>query len=231
MSKRSATVKVAASILAADFRCLKEEIAAVEKAGADLLHLDVMDGSFVPNISFGAMIVEAVNEITDLPLDVHLMIQRPDIYLEQFARSGADLIVIHQEARAPLERTLSAIRDLKCGVGLSINPTTPLSVLEPFFGQLDHILLMSVNPGFGGQEFIPEVAEKIKQLRETLDRQHLAKVEIAVDGGVNAENASIVIDKGAHVVVAGSAIFHSDDYGRAIRLLRGQEDQAECSKN
>jgi ribulose-phosphate 3-epimerase len=231
MSQKPSTVKIAASILAADFRCLREEIAAVESAGADLLHLDVMDGSFVPNISFGAMVVQAVDRLTSLPLNVHLMIQRPDLYVEQFVRSGADYIVIHYEAQVLLERTLQQIRDLNCRAGISVNPGTPLTLLEPLLKSVDHVLLMSVDPGFGGQKFIPKVFEKIKQLRATLKRLQMMDVEIAVDGGVNAENAKLVIESGADVLVAGSAIFQSTDYDQAITSLRGSKGTESCSRS
>jgi len=231
MLKKGSTVKIAASLLSADFRCLREEIEAVEKAGADLIHLDIMDGSFVPNISFGPLVVAAVNRLTDLPLEVHLMIQRPDLYAEAFARSGADLIVVHYEARASLENTLKLIRSLKCRAGVSLNPNTPVAVLEPFFQDVDQILLMSVNPGFGGQKFIESVTSKIKKLRASLNQQGLMDLEIAVDGGINPTTAKTVIDSGAQILVAGSAIFHSPDYGQTIRLLRGEVRENPCSRN
>ena len=218
-------MKIAASLLSADFRCLREEVQAVEKAGVDMIHLDVMDGSFVPNISFGPMVVEAVNRLTNLPLYVHLMIQRPDLYAETFAHSGADIIVIHYEAQTPLEATLKLIRELGCQAGMSVNPETPITVLEPFYERLDHILVMSVHPGFGAQEFLVSANAKIKRLRSSLDRLGLEDLQIAVDGGVNPATAPAVVKNGAGILVAGSAIFHSSDYDHTVRLLRGQVEE------
>jgi ribulose-phosphate 3-epimerase len=231
MPKRQQAVKIAASLLAADFRCLRQEIDAVEKAGVNLIHLDVMDGSFVPNISFGPLVVKAVDQLTDLPLEVHLMIRRPDLFAEAFVRSGADTIVIHYEAPVSLHSTLKLIRSMKCRVGMAVNPSTPLAVLEPFYGELDQILLMSVNPGFGGQKFIGSVAEKIKRLRDSLDHQGMEDLEIAVDGGMNPTTAKTVIENGARILVAGSAIFNSPDYEQAVRFLRGTEKEGPCSRN
>ncbi len=220
MPKETGTAKIAASLLSADFRCLREEIAAIERAGIDLIHLDTMDGHFVPNISFGPLVVAAVNRLTGLPLVVHLMIQRPDLYAQVFARSGADLIVIHYEARASLEKTLELIRNLGCQAGMAVNPATPVTVLEPYYHRLDQIVLMSVNPGFGGQEFIESVFAKIATLRLSLERLDFNKVEIAVDGGINPGNARKVFEHGADVLVAGTAIFQSSDYSWAVQQLR-----------
>jgi ribulose-phosphate 3-epimerase len=231
MPNEKVPTKIAASILSADFSCLREEIEAVERAGVDLIHLDVMDGSFVPNISFGPLVVEAVNRLTRLPLIVHLMIQRPDLYAEVFVRSGADLIVIHYEAQASPEKTLKLIRNLNCQVGISVNPTTPVTILEPFYGRLDQILLMSVNPGFGGQKFIDSVFSKISKLRSSLEKQGMKNVEIAVDGGINPANARKVLESGAHILVAGAAIFRSGDYDRAVQLLRKGEEEETCSSS
>jgi ribulose-phosphate 3-epimerase len=166
--------------------------------------------------------VDAVNRLTDLPLYVHLMIQRPDLYAQAFAQAGADIIVAHYEAQASLESTLELIRSLGCKVGVSVNPATPVEVLEPFYPKLDQILVMSVDPGFGGQEFIASVTSKIEELRSSLDQMGWEDVEIAVDGGINPTTARTVIESGARILVAGSAIFHCPDYGQAIRLLRGQ---------
>lgn len=231
MPKRKRTVKIAASLLSADFRCLREEVEAVEKAGVDLIHLDIMDGSFVPNISFGPLVVEAVDRLTSLPLDVHLMIQRPDLYAEAFARSGADIIVIHYEARTSLEATLKLIRDLGCQAGLSVNPATAITVLEPFYEQLDYILVMSVHPGFGAQKFLESANAKIKRLRSSLDRLGLVDLQIAVDGGINPTTAQAVMESGAQILVAGSAIFHSSDYGHTVSLLRGEVEEKPCSRS
>jgi ribulose-phosphate 3-epimerase len=176
----------------------------------------------VPNISFGPLVVAAVNRLTDLPLYVHLMIQRPDLYAEAFAQTGADIIVAHYEAKASLESTLELIQSLGCKAGVSVNPATPAAVLEPFYPKLDQILVMSVNPGFGGQKFIAPVTSKIEELRSSLDQKGWRDLEIAVDGGINSKTAKMVMESGAQILVAGSAIFHSHDYGQAVRLLRGE---------
>jgi ribulose-phosphate 3-epimerase len=231
MSKNRSQVKIAASVLAADFRCLREEVAAVERAGVDLLHLDIMDGSFVPNISFGPLLVKAIDSLTEMPLDVHLMIQRPDLYAAQFAQCGADIIVMHYESHAPLDATMKLISDLGCRTGLSLNPTTPLEVAEPFLDRLDQVLLMSVNPGFGGQQFIPSAAHKVQKLRQMLDERENRRTSIAVDGGVNSTTAAIIRNSGADILVAGSAIFGSKDYREAVLLLRGEKRSGDCSRS
>ena len=211
--------KIAPSILSADFTRLGEEIKDVVDAGADYIHIDVMDGHFVPNISIGPMIVKAVRRITSLPLDVHLMISEPDDFIDEFARAGASIITVHAETLNHLHRTVQHIRDEGVRPGISLNPATPLEVLEYILEGLDMVLLMTVNPGFEGQEFIPEVIPKIERLREKIDKKGL-DIEIEVDGGINPETISRVSSAGANVFVAGSAIFYSEDYAQTIRLMR-----------
>ena len=211
--------KIAPSILSADFTRLGEEIKDVVDAGADYIHIDVMDGHFVPNISIGPMIVKAVRRVTSLPLDVHLMISEPDDFIDEFAKAGASIITVHAETLNHLHRTVQHIRDEGVRPGISLNPATPLEVLEYILEGLDMVLLMTVNPGFEGQEFIPEVIPKIERLREKIDKKGL-DIEIEVDGGINPETISRVSSAGANVFVAGSAIFYSEDYAQTIRLMR-----------
>jgi len=211
--------KISPSILSADFTRLGEEIKAVERAGADYIHIDVMDGHFVPNITIGPMIVEAAKRVTNLPLDVHLMISDPDRYIDAFADAGADILTVHTETINHLHRTLQYIRDKNVRAGISLNPATPLNVLEYVMDVLDMVLIMSVNPGFGGQKFIPGVIPKIRQLKEMIDKRGL-KTEIEVDGGIGPETIHQVSSAGADVFVAGSAIFYSDDYEKTIQLMR-----------
>ena len=211
--------KIAPSILSADFTHLGEEVKAVEKAGADYIHIDVMDGHFVPNITIGPLIVKAVKRVTSLPLDVHLMIADPDRYIQEFAEAGADILTVHAETLNHLHRTVQAIRDLGVKPSVSLNPATPLDPLDYILGDLDMVLLMSVNPGFGGQAFIPSVVPKIERLRERIDREGL-KVEIEVDGGIGPDTINAVSRAGAEVFVAGSAIFGSKDYAETIRMMR-----------
>jgi ribulose-phosphate 3-epimerase len=211
--------KIAPSILSADFTRLREEIKAVEKAGADYIHIDVMDGHFVPNITIGPMIVKAVRRITDLPLDVHLMISDPDRFIDQFAAAGADIITVHAESSIHLHRTIQRVRDKGVRTGVSLNPATPLEVLEYILEDLNMILLMTVNPGFESQEFIPQVIPKVKRLKEIIDKRGL-NIEIEVDGGIGPETINFVSSAGANVFVAGSAIFYSEDYEKTIRLMR-----------
>ena len=211
--------KIAPSILSADFSRLGEEIRNVEKAGADYIHIDVMDGHFVPNITIGPMVVKAVRRLTKLPLDVHLMISNPDQFINAFVEAGSDIISIHAEAVNHLHRSLQYIRRAGAKAAVSLNPATPPQVLEYVLDQLDMILVMSVNPGFEAQEFIPQVVPKIELLREMLDKRGL-KVDIEVDGGINAETIHRVAQAGANVFVAGSAVFYSKDYAETIRLLR-----------
>jgi len=210
---------ISPSILSADFTRLGEEVQAVEKAGADYIHIDVMDGHFVPNITIGPMIVEAVKRVTSLPLDVHLMISEPDAYIDEFARAGAGLLTVHSEAVNHLHRTLQRIKGLGVKTGVSLNPATSLEVLDYVFEDLDMVLLMTVNPGFGGQSFIPQVIPKIKKLRKTIEERKL-ELDIEVDGGIGPENIKDVSLAGANVFVAGSAIFYSKNYEETIRLMR-----------
>jgi ribulose-phosphate 3-epimerase len=211
--------KIAPSILSADFTRLGDEIRDVERAGADYIHVDVMDGHYVPNITIGPMIVEAVKRSTRLPLDVHLMISNPDQYIDVFRQSGADIITIHAEAVDHLHRSVQSIKEVGARAGVSLNPATPLQPVEYVLGELDMVLLMTVNPGFGGQEFIHEVIPKIKRLREMINERGL-NTEIEVDGGINLDTIGIVSAAGANIFVAGSAIFHSKDYSKTIGMMR-----------
>ncbi|NRD78831.1 ribulose-phosphate 3-epimerase [Bacillus sp. BRMEA1] len=213
-------VKIAPSILSADFSKLGEEILAVEKAGADYIHVDVMDGHFVPNITIGPLIVEAIRPITKLPLDVHLMIENPSQYIEAFAKAGADYLTVHVEADRHLHRTIQKIKSLGVKAGVVINPATPVDTIQHIIGDIDLVLLMSVNPGFGGQKFIPEVLNKIRQVKQMADEKGL-NIEIEVDGGVNSETARQCIEAGANVLVAGSAVYNEEDYAKAISQIRG----------
>jgi len=213
--------KIAPSILSADFCRLGEEIKAVEAAGADYIHVDVMDGHFVPNITIGPLVVDAVRKITSLPLDVHLMIENPDRYIPDFAAAGADIIVVHAEASVHLHRSIQLIKSLGKKAGVSLNPATPLNVLEYVLADLDLVLLMTVNPGFGGQSFIEECLPKITSLRAMLDKRGL-EAELEVDGGVKVDNIARIAHAGADVFVAGSAVFGSSDYAATIKALKAQ---------
>lgn len=210
-------VLIAPSILAADFSRLGEEVRAVSTAGADWIHLDVMDGSFVPNISYGSAVIGAVRGMTDKPFDCHLMIENPDRYLGDFAAAGVDRITVHAEACRHLDRTLAAIQGLGKRAGVALNPATPETALDYVWDKLDLVLVMTVNPGFGGQRFIPSCLDKIRRIRAKATNQAM---HIEVDGGIGAETAGPVCDAGADVLVAGTAIFKSSDYRRAIDALR-----------
>jgi ribulose-phosphate 3-epimerase len=216
-------VLVAPSILAADFSELAAEIRRAEEAGADWLHLDIMDGHFVDNISFGPAVVATVRKATQLPLDVHLMIEHADHYLPRFLEAGANSITVHvePESKHDVPKTLGAIRAAGCGVGLTLNPATPFEAVAPFLGTIDLLLVMTVHPGFGGQAFRPEMMEKVKRAKAWRDA-HGGKLHIEVDGGINAETARTSIEHGANVLVAGTSIFRAEDYGKAIRELRGE---------
>ncbi|RNB79303.1 ribulose-phosphate 3-epimerase [Brevibacillus panacihumi] len=214
-------VKIAPSILSADFARLGEEIQDVERGGADWIHVDVMDGHFVPNITIGPLIVDAIRPVTKLPLDVHLMIEEPDRYIPQFAKSGADWITVHQEACRHLHRTIHLIKEQGVKAGVVLNPATPLVTIESMLPDLDMVLLMTVNPGFGGQTFISSVVAKIRELRRLLDERGLGHVEIEIDGGVNKETARQCIEAGATVLVAGNAVFNQPDRAQAIAAIRG----------
>ncbi len=208
---------IAPSILAADFARLGDEVRAIDAAGADWIHIDVMDGHFVPNISFGTPIMQSIRGVTRKPFDVHLMIAPVDPYLESFARAGADIITVHAEAGPHLDRTLQAIRAMGKKVGVSLNPATPASVLRHVLDRLDLILVMSVNPGFGGQAFIPAMLDKISELREMTRGRN---IDIEVDGGIGVENAGEILRAGANALVAGSSIFKTQDYATAIKSIR-----------
>ncbi len=211
--------KIAPSILSADFSRLGDEIRAVEAGGADYVHVDVMDGHFVPNITIGPLVVEAARKVTGLPLDVHLMISNPDSYVPAFAEAGADIIVVHAEASLHLHRTVQLIRSLGKKAGVALNPATPLQCLEYILEDLDLVLLMTVNPGFGGQSFIEACLPKIHAPRGMLDKRGL-ETELEVDGGVKTDNIERISHAGADVFVAGSAVFGSGDYGATISELK-----------
>ena len=215
----SRPILIAPSILSADFGRLADEVRAVSDAGADYIHIDVMDGHFVPNLTIGPAVIQAVRKATRIPLDVHLMIENADRYLEDFARAGADVICVHAEACPHLHRTIQAIRALGKKAAVALNPATSLASLDYVLGDLAMVLVMSVNPGFGGQAFIPEVLPKIRALREAADRRGLA-LDIEVDGGIKVENVDVVARAGANVIVSGSGIFGDKDYAATIARMR-----------
>ncbi|NDF11558.1 MAG: ribulose-phosphate 3-epimerase [Proteobacteria bacterium] len=214
-------IKIAPSILSADFACLGDEVANITKAGADYIHVDVMDGHFVPNLTIGPLVVKAVRPHTHLPLDVHLMIEPPEPYIEAFASAGADIITVHAEAVTHLDRVIAQIKSLKKKAGVSIVPSTPPDVLDYVLPLVDLVLVMSVNPGFGGQQFIPYSLEKLRELRYMIDETG-RDIDLEVDGGINPQTAGLVVEAGANVLVAGSAVFGGDPkrYASNIQALR-----------
>lgn len=203
--------KIAPSLLSADFSRLQEDITLVEEGGADVLHVDVMDGHFVPNITFGPFIVKAIKKCASIPLDVHLMIENPERYIEDFAKAGSDYITVHVEACTHIHRVLQQIKATGAKVGVSLNPGTPLSSIEEVLGDVDLILIMSVNPGFGGQSFIPGALDKIRRLRQMLSERGLDHVEIEIDGGVKLDNIAEVAEAGVDIFVSGSGIYKAED--------------------
>lgn len=212
-------IKIAPSLLSADFARLADEVKRVKDGGADWLHVDVMDGHFVPNITIGPLVVDAVNKVTDLPLDVHLMIEKPERYISDFAKAGADVITVHLEACTHLHRVIYQIKETGAKAGVSINPHTPLNGLEYVLQDIDLILIMSVNPGFGGQSFIPNIVPKIAKLKQMMEEGG-HRFDIEVDGGINAKTAPEVVRAGANVLVAGSAVFGQKDAAAAIAGIR-----------
>ncbi|MDP5273371.1 ribulose-phosphate 3-epimerase [Chengkuizengella axinellae] len=212
-------LRIAPSILSADFSKIGQEVQELESAGADWIHVDVMDGHFVPNITIGPLVVESIRPYTSLPLDVHLMIENPEAYISNFVDAGADLITVHAEACTHLHRAIHLIKGLGKKAGVVLNPATPLSAIEHVVHELDLVLLMTINPGFGGQKFIESMLPKIKQLREISNHQGL-NLDIEVDGGINKKTAPLVVEAGANVLVAGSAIFNHENKKEAIAQLR-----------
>jgi ribulose-phosphate 3-epimerase len=224
-----ARIEIAPSILASNFAKLGEEVRAVEQGGADVIHVDVMDGHFVPNISIGIPVVASLRKATRLPLDVHLMIERPEEYIEEFVRAGADRVLVHEEATVHLDRALALIRELGAQAGAVINPATPVAMLTEVLDKLDTVLVMSVNPGFGGQKFIPGAIEKIRQLNQWRARYN-GGFRIEVDGGVDLENIAGLALAGANTFVAGTSIFGKPDPAAATRQLRKQATEALSQK-
>ena len=219
MSPSARKVRISPSLLASDFAALGDAVRAVEAGGADLIHVDVMDGHFVPNITIGIPVVKALKRVATKPLDVHLMIEKPDRHLDAFAKAGAGTITVHAEAATHLHRTLAFIRSLGARAGVALNPSTPIHVIEEVIGSIDCVLVMTVNPGFGGQEFIPESYDKVRRVRALLDARG-STANIEVDGGVDHGNAAALVEAGADILVAGAAIFGSGDATRATAELR-----------
>ena len=212
-------IKIAPSILSSDFARLADEVAAVEAAGADFLHVDVMDGHFVPNLTVGPLIVESIRKVTSLPLDVHLMITNTDAFIPEFAQAGANYLTVHTETCPHLRRTMQLIKEHGVKAGVTLNPSTSLTTLEEVIADADLVLIMSVNPGFGGQKFIPTILDKIEYLREIVEKSG-SQIEIEVDGGIKIDNAAEISAAGADVLVVGSGIFKSDNYKKTIQELR-----------
>jgi ribulose-phosphate 3-epimerase len=219
-------IRIAPSILSADFGRLADEVRAAEAAGADVIHVDVMDGRFVPNITVGPLVVEAVRKVTKLPIDVHLMIVEPEKYVEAFAKAGADLVSVHAEVSPHLHRTLQAVRAAGARPAVALNPSTPLSAVEWVLGDCEMVLVMTVNPGFGGQRYIDACTRKIRDLRELADVRN-PSLEIEVDGGVKPDTAATVAAAGANVLVAGTAVFGHEDYAAAISAIRASATAAQ----
>ena len=212
-------IKLAPSILSADFSNLLEDVKKVENAGCEYLHIDVMDGHFVPNITIGPLVVESLRKHSNMVFDTHLMIENPDNYIEAFAKAGSDLIVVHQEACKHLHRTIQGIKNLNVKAGVALNPATPVETIKHVLKDLDMVLIMTVNPGFGGQSFIEAILDKIKELRSMIKDMGL-EVDIQVDGGIKEENINKVVEAGANIIVAGSAIFGSNDIPQTVKNLR-----------
>ncbi|TCL39884.1 ribulose-phosphate 3-epimerase [Anaerospora hongkongensis] len=213
-------IKIAPSLLSANFAYLADEIKKVEAAGADLLHLDIMDGHFVPNLTFGPPVIAALRKVTKLPFDVHLMVTNPQELIEPFVQAGADILTVHAETAPHMHRLIQTIKASGVRAAVSLNPATSLTTIEEVLSDLDMVLIMSVNPGFGGQQFIPESINKIKRLRQLIESRNL-KIDIEVDGGINKTTARTVVDAGATILVAGSAVYGAPDVTKAIQDLRG----------
>lgn len=220
-------IQVSPSILSADFANLERDLTMLAECGADMAHVDVMDGHFVPNLTIGAPVVKALRKVTTLPLDVHLMISEPHKYIEDFAKAGADFLTIHVECESPIQETLELIRSFGIKAALSVKPNTPASAVEPYLPMLDMVLVMSVEPGFGGQNFIPSALEKSAEIRKMIDQVNPSCL-LEIDGGVTVGNAPDCIRSGVNVIVAGSAVFNADDKKKTIAALRG-EDESGCN--